>query len=336
MRTLRRNLERFGTLLRQGNVSLVEKAKEIEQVVSKINPQSDLDQFTQDAIHQHGEAEVPKPFHYDLKVSVEELMEKQNVSNKNLFGGELSEIMKLPANKGQKVPRIVSSLCDAIESSKGFEEEGIFRLSASTDSLSGLRKQLLNNNYSIPKGINPHICAALVKEFLRGLKSPLVPEFLYAQCIRLGTKAKDDPDYHNKPLRFKEMFSKVPEHNKNIIIYLVNYFNRLTACEDKNRMGVQNLAIVFAPSFLRDSRTASDPLRMMQNAQYESGFVIYLIEYLSHSKADGIDARPHPVGGMRPERSQKMGATKPNPRRKPTTRPAGNFNAHSARELNSI
>ena len=69
--------------------------------------------------------------------------------------------------------------------------------------------QLLNNNYSIPKETSPHACAALLKEFLRGLKSPLVPESLYEQCIRLGLKAKDDPDYHNKPLRFEEMFSKV-------------------------------------------------------------------------------------------------------------------------------
>ena len=53
--------------------------------------------YIRDSINQHGEAEVTKPFQYDLKVTVEELMEKHNVSDKNLFGGELSEIMKLPA-----------------------------------------------------------------------------------------------------------------------------------------------------------------------------------------------------------------------------------------------
>ena len=64
---------------------------------------------------------------------------------------------------------------------------------------------------------------------------------------------------------------QVPAANRATIEYLVRFLSQVAKSEKVNRMGIPNLAIIFAPSMLRDP--SGDPMSMMRNTQYESGCV---------------------------------------------------------------
>lgn len=281
----KRNLSKFTENHRSLLSTLSEKDVEIDEVIARVDAKNDLSQYTQNTLHLHGAPEPVRPFVYNLPRSLEELHLDQQaqataqVDGGSLFGGELSDIMKMSANQGCTVPKIITSLCEALQSTGGFQKEGVFRLAASTTEQAALKNQVASHNYKIEPSVNPHAIASTIKLFLRELDKPLFPSNLYQTCLRLGLKAKEDPDLDSKEQRFDEMYSQVPSVNRATIEYVIRFIAEVAKHEKVNRMGVRNLAIIFAPSMLRDP--SGDPMSMMRNTQYESGFLIYLIEVLS-------------------------------------------------------
>ncbi|MES1907419.1 MAG: hypothetical protein MHM6MM_000539 [Cercozoa sp. M6MM] len=180
----------------------------------------------------------------------------------------------------RRVPRIVTSLTRRIRELDGFRAEGIFRLSAGADDLAQLRTQLVGGDYRIERakgGNDPIVPAAMLKEWLRGLREPLIPFSQYDFCIE---RAK------NKDLtagRILKLMAKLPESNRALLEYLIKMLQEASQEEYvvTSKMTLPNLAIVFSPSFLRSPN--DDPALAIMNTKFETEFVIALVKNCTYS-----------------------------------------------------
>ena len=75
--------------------------------------------------------------------------------------------------------------------------------------------------------------------------------------------------------------SKIPKANAAVIEHLVKMASVISSPDNvtRTKMGVSNLAVVFAPSLLRNPST--DPLDMIANIKFEIRFVDTLLGHLA-------------------------------------------------------
>jgi Rho GTPase-activating protein 39 len=117
----------------------------------------------------------------------------------------IEEIMELQAEShpGERVPRILTTLCEAIFRLNGHKSEGIFRyvvvthththslshcatnnhslvrsVPGDTEKVQHLRVLIDNNDYSLEGTEEPNAPASLLKLWLRELAEPLIPNEL--------------------------------------------------------------------------------------------------------------------------------------------------------------
>ena len=176
-------------------------------------------------------------------------------------------------NPYERVPLMLTHLCNKIKELNGFKTEGIFRKSAMQSLIDKYKIELSQNKYNI-KTNDPHLPACLLKEWLRGLNDSLIPQSYYNTCIQM-TK---DHTINNDSLNV--FFSQIPEANRETIKYLVNFLKKLLKPDNIKitKMNIQNLAIVFGPTLLRCP--SNDPNILLLNSKFEKEFVIQLIKEL--------------------------------------------------------
>jgi len=87
-------------------------------------------------------------------------------------------------NLNLDVPIIVPTLIRAMREAGATKCRGIFRISPAKDQLVELRKQVEAGNFDV-KVDDPHLPAALLKEWLRELSEPLISYSMYDRCIAI-------------------------------------------------------------------------------------------------------------------------------------------------------
>jgi len=187
-----------------------------------------------------------------------------------VFGTNLSEMMTLQKKQYPKlgVPLILTTLTDAIIKFEGCTVEGIFRVSGELDKIQKLKLQLELGNYEITAlDSNPHNFAALLKLWLRELTEPLIPQNKYEECIMNC----------NDPKMCVEILEKLPKLNRRVLNYVIRFLQILTdpINQAKTKMTIDNISLVFAPSFLRCS--SDDPNKIMEENRSGQTFVRNLI-----------------------------------------------------------
>ena len=164
----------------------------IRATVEQIDPAADIATFIQDQLYEHGLPIPPRAFTYDLPCSVGDIEAGRLEGNPNsIFRSTLQHCMDLQKISSDQsaarldLPRIVPTLISRIKELGGYTELGIFRISVGKDDLDALRKQIdTDGNYNLSNVKNAHICAALLKEWVRLLAEPLIPtETSYAAAI---------------------------------------------------------------------------------------------------------------------------------------------------------
>ena len=94
-----------------------------------------------------------------------------------------------------------------------------------------------------------HIPACLLKEWLRELAEPLIPDEFYQQCVDV---AKDEINPISVVMNnVVQIFETLPPLTKSVIIHLFGLLVDVIKNKEVTRMTTENIAIVFAPSFLR-------------------------------------------------------------------------------------
>ncbi|KAI7862382.1 hypothetical protein BDF14DRAFT_1856420 [Spinellus fusiger] len=192
----------------------------------------------------------------------------------SVFGESLEFIMQLQRQDPQcslQLPQIVPFLAESVNEMNGKHSEGIFRVSGDADAVTDLRIRIENGHYDTSNITDPNVPASLIKLWLRELSSPLIlPEF-YNACI----ESSEDST------KAVAIINSLPDVNRRIVLYMISFLQEFThpAITEHTLMNIANLAMVFAPNFLR---CPSESLTtVFENSKYEQSFLKTLIMELS-------------------------------------------------------
>ncbi|CAG4955867.1 unnamed protein product [Colias eurytheme] len=138
------------------------------------------------------------------------------------------------------VPAILVHCINEIEK-RGLTERGIYRVSALDKDVKRLKERFLRGCGSPQlSGEDIHTVCGCVKDFLRGLREPLVSSALWADF--LAAAASDDVT-----AAVVQAVSQLPQPNRDTLAFLALHLQRV-AESPECEMGVENLAKVFAPT----------------------------------------------------------------------------------------
>ncbi|RCH92990.1 hypothetical protein CU097_006478 [Rhizopus azygosporus] len=188
----------------------------------------------------------------------------------SIFGEPLETVMNLEKKEGLKIPRIILFLTNAVHELNGKKTEGIFRVPGDADMVTDLRVRIENGNYDSTGIEDPNVPASLLKYWLRDLAEPLIPERLYQRCIENANDGEKAVDIINS----------LPDCNRRIVLYIISFLQDFTEPEviQHTLMNVYNLAMVFAPNFLRCPSTHLPTI--FANSKHEQTFLKTLISVL--------------------------------------------------------
>ncbi|KAI8997075.1 hypothetical protein BDB01DRAFT_769721 [Pilobolus umbonatus] len=185
----------------------------------------------------------------------------------SVFGESLEFIMSLQTDKQLFIPQIVPFLANTIRETHGELSEGIFRVSGDADAVTDLRVRIENEQYNATGITDPNIPASLLKYWLRDLADPIIVTEYYDDCIK----------YAEDPEKAIDIINRLPDTNRRIALFLISFLQEFTdpSIIKHTLMNVNNLAMVFAPNFLR---CPSESLTtVFENSKYEQAFLRTLI-----------------------------------------------------------
>eukprot|EP00026_Physarum_polycephalum_P003030 Phypoly_transcript_03039.p1 GENE.Phypoly_transcript_03039~~Phypoly_transcript_03039.p1 ORF type:complete len:360 (+),score=52.81 Phypoly_transcript_03039:1399-2478(+) len=130
----------------------------------------------------------------------------------------------------------------------GMDQQGIFRESGNV----GIIKQVCDD---YDRGKEPKLeememreISGVLKNYLRALPEPLLSFDLYNQFLNV-LRSGSGPD--RDALLYKSLIKSLPPGDKLLVQSLLALLSDIAKNQDKNKMTVSNLAIVFGPSLLR-------------------------------------------------------------------------------------
>ncbi|KAG2212346.1 hypothetical protein INT47_001706 [Mucor saturninus] len=192
----------------------------------------------------------------------------------SVFGEPLDVIMEQQKDDSSRIPKIVTFLTNAVHDLNGQTSEGIFRVPGDADAVTELRIRIENGNYDSTGFDDPNVPASLLKYWLRDLSEPLIPTSLYDDCIS---------NAHDKE-KAVEIINSLPEINRRIALYMIRFLQDFSDPQviEHTLMNVVNLAMVFAPNFLRCPSV--NLTTIFENSKYEQAFLKTLITELEVDK----------------------------------------------------
>lgn len=150
---------------------------------------------------------------------------------------------------------------------------GLFRVSGNQDHVNVLKKivnmgeELDFADYEIEE------VSSLLKQYLQALPDPLLTSHLYSRFINAA--GLEDKELQLEYIR--ALVATLPQHNRDLLKFLVGFLNKVVANEEVNKMSAYNVAIVFGPLCLV-SKDATDPAAALAHANLITVVVKALIE----------------------------------------------------------
>lgn len=155
----------------------------------------------------------------------------------------------LSENESDSDIAFVIEYCVCFLLEKGFQEEGLFRVGHTAHKLSRLKSAIdagIVNAKNLPDIHDPHVIAALLKNYLRSLPDPLLTYGLYKEFIAVASLQPE----HGLKQEILRVLQKLPQANYDNLRYLMAFFSDLKEQISKTRMTTQNIAIVISPNLL--------------------------------------------------------------------------------------
>ena len=213
------------------------------------------------------------------KPSIDEIDQSRlQIFRPSMFGGTLQECMDMQRTRypHRRLPWILTTLADQIMVLNGASTEGIFRVPADLDEVNSVKSRF--DQWEIPVCADCHTTGSLIKLWFRELYEPLIPDEFYEECVRIGEDGK----------RVNEVISRLPEINRNVLLYLVRFLQRFARSDVSliTKMDASNLGTVFAPNCLRCP--SSDPGVILENTRKEMAFIKNLIHNLDTKEMEGV------------------------------------------------
>ncbi|KAK9710500.1 hypothetical protein K7432_008395 [Basidiobolus ranarum] len=206
----------------------------------------------------------------------------------SVFGDTLENFMEQQKEKfpDLPLPHILLFLASAVVKLGGLRSEGIFRLSGDPESVNQLRLNIEKQQYSLEGITDPNSPSSLLKLWLRDLSEPLIPDVFYDRCILFAEDPKEAI----------QIIDDLPDINRQVIYFMVSYLQMFLTEEAtlRTKMSVSNLAMIFAPNFLR---CPSENLNeIFEKTRYEQAYIRTLL----------LEMSPRPLLTLSPETGETI------------------------------
>lgn len=152
------------------------------------------------------------------------------------------------------IPALIVHCVVEIES-RGLNEVGIYRISGLEREVKALKEMFLKSQtISDLSSIDIHVLCGCVKDFLRSLKEPLIPQLSWKDFHR-AIENIDDAD--ESKFQMLKVIEDLPQANRDTLSFLVLHFQRISECEEV-KMPLDNLAKIFGPTIVGFSSPESN------------------------------------------------------------------------------
>ncbi|XP_050825616.1 LOW QUALITY PROTEIN: rac GTPase-activating protein 1-like [Gopherus flavomarginatus] len=160
------------------------------------------------------------------------------------------------------VPALVVQCVSEVER-RGLTETGLYRVPGAEPLVREWKQKLLRAKGALPslgRVGDVHVVCGVLKDFLRGLKEPLVTFRLHPVFLR----AADIPDEAACQAALCHVVSKLPPANRDTLAFLVLHLLRV-AQSPECRMDELNLARVFGPTLVGHGTSSPTPLAILED-----------------------------------------------------------------------
>ncbi|XP_074925947.1 rac GTPase-activating protein 1-like [Chelonoidis abingdonii] len=161
-----------------------------------------------------------------------------------------------------RVPALVVQCVSEVER-RGLTETGLYRVPGAEPLVREWKQKLLRAKGALPslgRVGDVHVVCGVLKDFLRGLKEPLVTFHLHPVFLR----AADIPDEAACQAALCHVVSKLPPANQDTLAFLMLHLLRV-AQSPECRMDELNLARVFGPTLVGHGTSSPTPLAVLED-----------------------------------------------------------------------
>ncbi|RMC18618.1 hypothetical protein DUI87_04513 [Hirundo rustica rustica] len=172
------------------------------------------------------------------------------------------------------VPTLVVQCVTEVET-RGLAETGLYRVPGAEQLVREWKRKLLRAGGALPalsSVADIHVVCGVLKDFLRGLKEPLVTFSLHPAFLR----AADIPDDAARDTALRHVVSKLPPANRDTLAFLMLHLLRVSHSPDC-KMDVLNLSRVFGPTLVGHSSANPTPLAIMEDTPRQCKVVAHLL-----------------------------------------------------------
>jgi len=167
--------------------------------------------------------------------------------------------------------------------------EGIFRISGPSQDIDSMTS-ILNKGllFDFHAELNPHLVASVLKKYIRDRPFATVPY----RCYRSAILRHDSLPDKYAPFTVEEckaFIESLPDDKPQLFRLVVKNLKKLSVHKEQTKMGVSNLAIVWAPVLMR---CHGDGLSLFSESDRQTDFLIRIIEIIDEIVKDEITETP--------------------------------------------
>ncbi|KAK2630435.1 hypothetical protein QTJ16_001255 [Diplocarpon rosae] len=163
-----------------------------------------------------------------------------------LFGSELVERADY---ERRQIPSVVTRCIEEVEL-RGMDHEGIYRKTGGSGQVKIVQEgfeKVDDFDISDPE-LDITAVTSVLKQYFRKLPTPLLTFDVYDRIL----DSINIEDENERCAHLKLTFSMLPEKHRDCLEFLMFHLSRVATRESENLMTPKNLAVVFAPTIMRD------------------------------------------------------------------------------------
>ncbi|KAI1294280.1 rho GTPase activator Rga [Xylaria venustula] len=164
-----------------------------------------------------------------------------------LFGSELADRAEY---ERRQIPSVITRCIEEVEL-RGMEMEGIYRKTGGNSQVKIIQEGFdKNENFDISDpDMDITAVTSVLKQYFRKLPTPLLTYDVYDRILETNSLASDS----EKCTHLQNVFNQLPRQHKDCLEFLMFHLSRVAGRESENLMTPRNLAVVFAPTIMRDT-----------------------------------------------------------------------------------
>lgn len=235
---------------------------------------------------------------------------KKKADDKGFFACDLESLVERDRKKfaakmvSPTIPLFLSKALIFLASPKfgGLQEEGLFRVTGATARIKALRQtceDLKGDVDFVKLEARPHDVSALVKQFLRDTPEPLLT-LEYLEVFAVTQEFEPNEQLY----ALKLLITLLPAVNRDCLKYLLEFLVIVASHSAVNKMGILNLAVVFAPTLFYVRGHKGDQMIKEVELQVSTASVL---QTLLEKNSEIWDVNPGIMHQMRLSNARKQG-----------------------------